>query len=332
VIAVNHMCVGGPTDGAPCGTDPDCGGGACKPFDEVVTCTCMDPDDCHVAFNADTGAHCNGDCEAETDECQLQVNGNEYSCGCGPLGCGPKGDLSACEPVPCDGGIACEPAEIALVNLCVGGPTPGEPCTSDAQCAGGTCTGVPLVLDCECTDACHVAWSPAHGAHCENTCTAGSLCELDEEDRTYTCECVEPSCEPDDVGAACEAAPCENMAEQCTPLEISVVGVCQGGTADGLLCESVADCPGGTCADELSIEDCGCLDPERCHIESMVDPMTGSPAAECVGTCECDPLTLPPQYYGSDGMPCTSDDLTPNLCQLFAEEDVRYCDCPGPQP
>lgn len=299
VLAVERTCTGGTVPGQACTTDAACPGGSCTARSTVETCTCMDPDACHVAFTATTGAYCTGECPADSDACTLQVSANQYSCGCGPLGCGAKDDLSACEASVCPGpDQACVPTELTVVTLCVAGPTPGSACATSADCgAGGTCTPTPQILDCECTTACHVEWTAAAGPRCAGSCTAGETCRLDNEDGVYSCGCETPGCEPNDDGTACETGPCAS-GQECTPLEVTIIQVCQGGPDDGLLCSTSTDCAGGgICANEREIEECGCLEPAACHltpspVAGMMVCQGGCPGAPCeleneAGTLSC---------------------------------------------
>ncbi len=129
------------------------------------------------------------------------------ACNSGPLenrGCLADADCPPnegdCTPVDCPPLAVCNTA-----TTCVGGDTPGVPCTGNAECPNGVCS-TPL---------------------CAGGPNAGLACLADTD------------CPPND--GDCTPVVCPALAT-CTKTGITA---CEGGSNDDLMCQTDADCPGG---------------------------------------------------------------------------------------
>ncbi len=307
VITVTHECVGGSAAGSPCLDGGDCPGGSCDPVLTVDVCDCVDPDDCHVAFDPQSGAYCASDCP-EGWECELVQSGDQYWCDCVPGACEPTPDGLGCEATTCpESDQQCDSSLVAITLTCVGGGSPGIPCFSDADCSGGACQPSGRIAECDCmtADTCHVLYDPATGPYCEGVCPDGETCALVNEGSLYYCECEpDPECEPTENGSACEPHQCVDPVETCVQTVIAVIDTCDGGSASGAPCIDDGDCPGGVCRPSAVVNDCDCLGPDDCHVE--FDPDVGP---FCGGVCPCD-----------------------EDCELIAQENQYYCECvPRPE-
>ncbi len=139
-------------------------------------------------------------------------------------------------------------------QACSGGLSEGILCAADADCldevgtcavTGSACGGGPSSgTACTASSECEVAVS------CDAilfTCTAGpnagAACASDAECGNWTCDDVMNCTDGPFIGA-----PCSNS-NQCTDAGScqSARTACNGGTDDGIMCTSQADCPAGQC-------------------------------------------------------------------------------------
>ncbi|MFQ5495698.1 MAG: hypothetical protein ACE5EX_10000, partial [Phycisphaerae bacterium] len=167
-------CSGGPNDGLECTNSDDCAGSPCVPDDlhcrlcddgltpcptgnadcigDGGTETCSIAGTCELLVNCATGACCrNGTCTDNEDLASCPVTGagagdfQGFGTTCDPDCCVQSGDTFM------SGADNCGDAFVHLIavpppSVCVGGPTPGAPCSVDSQCTPGTCENSPPVV------------------------------------------------------------------------------------------------------------------------------------------------------------------------------------------
>ncbi len=283
---------------------------------QVLECGCAG-DECHVEVVAGAAPHCAGTCPPGQVCHSITTqtpNGTILECKCEdePTLCEPTADRLRCTNATCPAsGQKCQPH---CINW--------NPPTNSYQ-----------VIDCECRDPalCHVDITGIPNGvppHCVADCPPGFVCK---ETRTLNadgsyeicCDCVpdQQDCAPNPTGTACNPTACPIPGQQCIPKRIR-----------------------GTAASGFVITECGCDDPDRCHLQWQPGTLPS-----CVGVCpdptqtcftrqiqtplgieffcecECDPAKC------NDGNPCTDDRCDPvtgqcvhipnNLCEACCFED-----------
>lgn len=283
-VSCPKTCFRGPTPGATCTIDADCGaGGNCVGFCSELRLQCVQ---CGENTDCDNGIFCDG---AET--------------------C--SNDLCVANPAP-------------VCKRCVGGESAGVGCVTDANCSGnppGTCTGAASFCD-EANNRCNMCLNDAQCADslsctldrcthfpgglniCNNIqddgiCDDGLVCNGFEQcNATLTgCQagtplnCVKSCFRGLNAGAACSidsqcGSSCDggpNPGQTCTN-DGNCGKACLGGGNAGVPCSASSQCESGFCAQGLCI-------PGKCVglcSESFGGCVDCEVAASCSDTLFCD--------------------------------------------
>lgn len=227
-VMTQKRCAGGPACGAPCSSGADCPESTCLAKQVVAECDCAGPGGCRVEGDPATAPHCAGTCETG-EICELKTFGGVVTCECEDQECEPTDDGRACRGT-CPG-KECFPTEIAMIQVCQGGPDGRLPCDTSADCANGApCAPSPWIVDCECvTTECHVVMVPGAGPFCAGTCEKGDRCELIVQGdpngardqgtvQQFLCDCVPPTCpRVNDTEKPCASYSCTGR-RKCRPV------------------------------------------------------------------------------------------------------------------
>ncbi len=207
----------------------------------VIDCDCVDPDACHVEFDAAQQPFCKGVCPpGETCELSTITSADgtvAYTCDCVPVQteCAPNDIGSDCLPTVC--------------------PYPNEICRPTA--ISWSPITPPVIKACDCVDPekqCHVEFDAATGPFCVGQCPPGETCQLfgidtdgDGERDLWSCDCVPISieCGPDPTQTYCNPATCPAVDEFCVPIVIEIDPV--NGQVRVVECECVSHSTGGSC-------------------------------------------------------------------------------------
>lgn len=322
----------------------------------VQVCDCIDPNDCHVEYDAAQGPFCVGACPSG-QTCELR--------GADTDGDGDD-DTFGCDCVP-DIGNICEPNATATGCKDTVCPTPGDICRPVVVTVGPN--GQTFVEACDCVtpdDQCHIEFvdTPIGPEPvCVGTCPPGETCTLlgadangDGIDDTFVCECLPPAgeCQPDATGSDCKPTICPVPGEICRPKvlfwvlgTVPVIGECE--------CVSPNDCHiEFDEANQAPVCVGGCPPGETCRLAGEDLDGDGTPDKwECVCvpvTGECGPtddgtacqttvcpvvgeICLPSVITLIGGVPIVEacDCVSPNQCHLefdAANQPVCVGDCP----
>jgi len=234
----------------------------------VDECECVNPDECHIEFDAATlEPVCTGicpdgtKCERFADDTDGDGVVDRWECACVPVTgqCAPKDDGSGCQPTVC--------------------PIPGEECSPKVITLVPGATPVVKVCDCVGPNECHVELDAANQPFCVGACPDGTACQMfkhdsdgDGVDDTFKCDCVQvdPVCEPTTDGKDCNAVVCPIAGQKCVPTHVS--------------CVAGAGC---------FVVSCECRNSSECHV--AVSPPATDPPVVCQGLCPIGYKCIPRQ-------------------------------------
>jgi len=188
-------------------------------------------------------------------------------------------------------------------SVCNAGTTnQGQTCTKDSDCGTTAPEG-----SCYNGNGLHGPYPPTHGLPDDSTCSSKLL----QPDGSWGYGCLEETKQCS--GGTNEGAVCTTDADcpgsTCAFCSIGTTQTCAGGSKAGKACSTATDCPGGTCVIKA-------VHPGVCNSPSQV-VQSGSFTAGDIAIALPLGITIlsapvasgpPPANWGLDGLACTADD------------------------